>query len=537
MGQSSERGARRGALPHKITSMPPSRANSKLRNHFYNQLEEYSRKAIVYYCTMTRVKVAQPELSLAELASKVLNQCVQDRQTTRSQPIVAIVPPQEEAKIGDIAKPPQLPASIDATLSQAEHIFGYRVRTDHPRFFGFIPSPASDLSWLGEVLNSAYNTHAGSWFQSSGPSAVEKHLLSWLAKDVVGFPEAAGGVFVSGGSMANLTALMLARDQKLAFEDRSRAVAYTCDQTHSSLAKGLGILGFDSSQVRKVPSDEKMRIDTSQLRQAIDEDKASGKIPFVIVGNAGTTNTGSVDPFTELASIAKEENMWLHADGAYGASALLCQPRRHLLHGVEHCDSISWDAHKWLFQTYGCGMVLVRDRKLLTQSFGTTAEYTQDATETAESFPNFWNYGPELTRPARAMKLWFSFQLLGLDAISDAINQGFLLAEAAQSTLDRLPDWEILSPAQLGITCFRFNPTRSNRSGVIPDLDELNKKISQVAIERNIAAPLTTRIRGVLVLRMCSIHPELTEEEMVKVVERLDGVAQELMSDENSKRV
>lgn len=462
---------------------------------------------------------------LAELASKVVDQCVQTRQTTHSQPIISVIPPQSTKEIENLAQPSALPASIDDTLSNAARIFGFRVRMDHPRFFGFIPSPASDLSWLGEVLNSAYNTHAGSWFQSSGPSAVEKHLLAWLARDVLGFPESAGGCFVSGGSMANLSALMLARDQKLAFEDRHRAVAYTSDQTHSSLAKGLGILGFHPSQVRKVPCDEGLRIDVSMLQSAIDEDKASGKVPFLIVGNAGTTNTGSVDPFVKLAVIAKEQNMWLHADGAYGASALLCRPRRHVLQGMELCDSVSWDAHKWLFQTYGCGMILVRDRAMLTQSFGTSAEYTQDAAEAAESLPNFWNYGPELTRPARAMKLWFTIQLLGLDEISRAIDHGFGLAEGAQAALELLPDWEVVSPAQMGIICFRFKP--SDTEGV--NLDELNREISQEAIQRNVAAPLTTKLHGSLVMRMCSIHPELTATEMRDIIHSLDGIAQSLI--------
>lgn len=463
----------------------------------------------------------QPTQNLAKLAADVLDQCIKERQTIGSQAILSVLSPENEKQIGSLAKPPPLPAPINDTLSKAATIFGYRVRMDHPRFFGFIPSPASDLSWLGEILSSAYNTHAGSWFQSSGPSAVEKHLLSWLATDMVGFTDSAGGCFVSGGSMANLSALMLARDQKLAFEDRHRAVAYTSDQTHSSLAKGLGILGFHPSQIRKIPCEDGLRIDTSILRSAIEEDTLSGKLPFLVVGNAGTTNTGSVDPFVELAAIARERNLWLHADGAYGASALLCEPRRHILEGIDLCDSISWDAHKWLFQMYGCGMVLVRDRTMLTKSFGTSAEYTQDAAEAAESLPNFWNYGPELTRPARAMKLWFSMQLLGLKAISDAINHGFALAEVVQSSLECLPNWEIISPAQMGIICFRFKPSEPS----VTDLDELNRNISQAAIEKNLAAPLTTQLHGALVLRICSIHPSLSETDMRDIICQLDDIA------------
>ncbi|PTB35047.1 hypothetical protein M441DRAFT_52489 [Trichoderma asperellum CBS 433.97] len=320
--------------------------------------------------------------------------------------------------------------------------------------------------------------------------------------------------------MANLSALMLARDLKLLLEERSKAVAYTSSQTHSSLAKGLGILGFHPSQIRKVTCDDSMRIGTALLRSAIEQDKALGKTPFLIVGKAGTTNTSTVDLFIELAAIAREQNLWLHADGAYGASALLCQSRRAILCGIELCDCLSWDAHKWLFQTYGCGMVLVRHRQFLTESFGTTAEYTQDAAETGESLPNFWSYGPELTRPARAMKLWFSFQLLGLNTIDIAINRGFELAETAQSSLEGLKDWEILSPAQMGIILFPFHPH-------VPaaNLDEVNMRISQSAIENNLAATLTTRVRGVLVLRIYSIHPNLSDDEMLAIINGLDQLA------------
>ena len=304
---------------------------------------------------------------------------------------------------------------MDTVLHVAREIFHRRLRNDHPRFFGFIPSPASDFSWLGEVLNSAYNTHAGSWLQSSGPSAVEKSLVQWMAGDVVGFPESAGGLFVSGGSMANLSALMVARDQRLAFEDRPKAVVYMSEQTHSSVDKGLRILGFHDSQTRKIPCDSRFRMDVSLLKPTIVADRAAGKIPFLIVANCGTTNTGSVDLIDELSAITRSEGLWLHADGAYGASLLLCKPRRNLLRGAELCDSLSWDAHKWLFQTFGCGMVLGRDRRQLVEGFRVGGEYIVDAIEGGETFPNFWSYGPVLTRPARAMKLWFSFQLLGLE--------------------------------------------------------------------------------------------------------------------------
>ena len=465
------------------------------------------------------------EESLSSAAQKVLTQCLKTRATTEAQKIISMAPLHAQKKLETFARPHEKPLPVSDILAEAEEIFEYRTRCDHPRFFGFIPGPGSDSSWLGEVLNTAYNTHAGSWLQSSGPTTIERTLLSWMAQDLIGFPSTGGGCFVSGGSMANLSAMITARDQRLTFEQRAAAVIYTSEQTHSSVGKGIRIIGFHESQLRKIPCDEGFRMDTAALQRVIREDKAAGKIPFLLVGNAGATNTGSVDPFEELAEIAKSEGMWLHADGAYGASAVLSTSRRHVLNGLKHCDSVSWDGHKWLFQTYGCGMILLRDRRELLKTFTTSAEYIQDAIEMDDTQPNMWNYTPELTRPSRAMKLWFSLRAQGLDKIDQDVTHAFKLAEAAQAALEKSPNWEILSPAQMAIICFRFRP-----AGVPEDqLDELNKKISLIAIENNLCAPLTTRLRGVLVLRICSINPDLTEKQMEDIVTGLQEIGESLL--------
>jgi L-2,4-diaminobutyrate decarboxylase len=475
--------------------------------------------------TNTQIKMLRGTRDLTETAQTLLKHCIDTRQTINEQPIVKVIQPNVEANLEKLARPSLQPVPLESVLCNANEIFDYRVRMDHPRFFGFIPSPASDLSWLGDMLNTAYNTHAGSWYQSSGPSTIEKSLITWLAQDVVGFPDSAGGCFVSGGSMANLTALMVARDQKLAFDERTKAVIYISEQTHSSVAKGLRILGFHDTQIRKISCDQRFRLRVDVLQDTIEADRKTGKKPFLVIANCGTTNTGTIDPLEELAEIARREDLWFHADGAYGATAALAKGRKSILQGLELCDSLSWDAHKWLFQTYGCGMVLLRDRKLLVQSFGTSAEYIQDAAEGAEMYPNFWNYSAELTRPARAMKLWFSLQMLGLDAIGAAIERGFSLAEVAGSALKQLQDWQILSPAQMGIICFRYAPPHHSPEG----LDDLNRMVSKKAIEENLAAPLTTKLCGTVCLRICSIHPDLKNDEMMDIIHGLDRIARDLI--------
>ena len=268
---------------------------------------------------------------------------------------------------------------------------------DHPRFYGFIPSPASPLSFVGDMLTTGFNAHSGSWMQSSGPAAIEQGLIAWLAQRA-GLPDSAGGLFVSGGSMANLTGLMLARDRMLPLEDRRRGVIYLSSQTHSSIAKGLGVLGFLPDQICKIGVDPERRLDVAALAEAITADQAIGRLPFAVVASCGTTNTGSIDDLHAVADLAARERLWLHVDGAYGASVALSGHHRSLIDGLGRADSLSWDAHKWLFQTYGCGMVLVRDRTHLPESFATSAEYLQDATA-GDDTPNFWDYGIELPAP------------------------------------------------------------------------------------------------------------------------------------------
>ncbi|MCJ1238640.1 hypothetical protein MMC14_006631 [Varicellaria rhodocarpa] len=200
-------------------------------------------------------------------------------------------------------------------VEQSFNIFSHRMRMDHPRSLCFIPSPVSPVSWLGDVLMSSFNTLPASWFQASGPCAIEDSLIRWLALQT-GMPSSAGGLFVSGGSMANLTALMLACDRILQYDERVKGVAYVSDQTHSSVARGLRVLGFLDSQIHKVQSDGQFRMNVKVLKEAIIADRNAGLVPFAVVASCGTTNIGSIDPLHAIADIAHEQGLWIHVDGA-----------------------------------------------------------------------------------------------------------------------------------------------------------------------------------------------------------------------------
>lgn len=392
----------------------------------------------------------------------------------------------------------------------------------HPRFFAFVPSPATPISWLADIMTYSYNPHAGSWLQSSSASCIEQEVIKWLCQQA-GYPESAGGLFVSGGSMSNLTALITARNVKLTEDEYSYGVAYLSGQTHSCVARGLRIMGLRTNQIKYIPTDENYCMDITILKQEILRDQAAGKKPFVVIATAGTTNTGSIDPLKEIADLCEKYDMWLHVDGAYGASVLVSSKYRYMLDGISRADSITWDAHKWLFQTYGCSMLLMKNEQYLLQCFSTHPEYLKDAVVENDQ-TNYWDWGPELTRPARSLKLWFTIQTLGTEKIGEMVEHGIQSAEWVEKELQKYQDWEIITSAQLAIINFRYAPNNFT----VNQINLINEKISQKMIDSGFACILTTKLNGLTVLRICAIHPDTSEDDIQKTVGLLVDYANEL---------
>lgn len=403
-------------------------------------------------------------------------------------------------------------------------LYSHTILAQHPRSFSCIPSTASMLSWMGDVMSNAYNLHASCQVNGPAPYLVEKKLIRWMC-DLAGYPKEAGGLFVSGGSIANLTALTAARDAKLTYEQRSKAVVYVSDQTHSSVTKGLLIIGFCKEQIRILPSDSAFRLDMNTLETAVEQDLKQGKKPFAVIASAGTTNTGSVDPLKKISKLCQKYGLWMHVDGAFGASALLSQTCRKDLEGIEASDSISWDAHKWLLQTYGCSMVLVRDQSTLIHSFSAHPEYLKDA-ESSEGSIEFWDLGPELTRPARSLKLWLTLQTIGTEKLEEIIDHGCAMAQLAEKSVAEKPDWEIISHAHFGIVNFRCVPDLHMSES---QLAILNQEIAKTLTDSGFAQIYTTELNGKKVLRMCTIHPETTEKDILDTIERLEEIKKNIL--------
>jgi glutamate/tyrosine decarboxylase-like PLP-dependent enzyme len=414
---------------------------------------------------------------------------------------------------------PQNSSSIFDIFELLSIVFDNISDLTHPRFFAFVPSPGNQVGSWADYLVSELNVFAGSWLEASGPAMIEEVVIDWF-KQEIGLPKQSGGLFLSGGSIANLTALVTARTNKLG-DNWFKGTVYFSNQTHSSIKRALKIIGFPSQQIRIIPIDKDYQISIADLEQAIVNDKKNGLVPFCIIGNAGTTNTGSIDPLDKLSQICQQHNIWLHVDGAYGLPAMFVDKTQ--FKGIEKADSISCDPHKWLFQNYSCAFLLVANQQTLLQTFSLNPEYLQDASA-SEGQLNFWDLGPELTRPFRALKLWMSIKAFGFSQFQKAIDHGCHLAQIFEQLVTATPDWEVITPAKNGICCFRFAP-----SGKTPvELDNLNHHIVHQMTSKGRSGILSTMLNGQIVLRICSINPRTTSDDMQLAMEELIACSKEI---------
>jgi glutamate/tyrosine decarboxylase-like PLP-dependent enzyme len=391
---------------------------------------------------------------------------------------------------------------LEAMRTLTEVALTHMQHGDHPRFFARVPGPSSFAGVLGEWLGTGFNAIAASWGGGSGPATVELVAVDWL-REALGLPEGTEGVLVSGGSMANITAIAAARAHA------GPGVAYLSDQTHSSIGRGLSALGFAPTDIHALQSDENLRLPVSDLQSAIVEDRRQGRQPRFVIATAGTTNTGAVDPLPELADLCAQEGLWLHVDGAYGAPAALCARGREVLAGLEHVDSLVLDPHKWLFQPYDVGCLFVRPG-VLSAAFRMDPEYLVDVMASRGEV-DMRNRTLELTRRSRALKLWLTFRTYGTTAIAAAIERGIELAEIAQQLIADDDRFTLVTPAQLGIVTF-----------ALAGADQAAHRTAAARLAQDgYAAVTATTLKDTPVLRLCTINPQTTEADLRGTLERL----------------
>lgn len=407
----------------------------------------------------------------------------------------------------------------------------------HPRFFGYVASPATAPGAFADLLASTLNSNVTSW--RSGPAAteIERTVISWLAS-LIGYGSAAQpahGLLTSGGSMANLTALLIAHRDKSGADVAANGLwnaapmtIYASDQIHMSIPKAADILGIGRAQVRLIPSDNSFRIDVDLLRRKIAEDIGNGLKPFCVVGSAGTVNTGAVDPLDAIAEVAREFNLWFHIDGAYGALAALDETKRPLFQGLERADSISLDPHKWLYVPIDSGCLLFRDEARAQAAFSFAgADYIKVHEQNADEAFAFWNYGPELSRRFRALKIWLTLRYYGAKRIARTISEDNAVAAYFGAQVEAAPDFELLAKPALSICCFRYVPeTLGKPTDAV--LDQLNTDIMNFVQRGGRAYLSSATIQGRFALRACITNFRTSRADIDETIQIVRDAAREI---------
>lgn len=389
-------------------------------------------------------------------------------------------------KIGDKAalfqEPlPREPQPFEDVLAFVrQHVLPFPMGNSHPRFFGFINATPDPLGVFSDFLAASMNPNC--WGGDHAGIHVESAVVRWLA-EIVGFPTTADGILVSGGSMANFTALATARRARFPGDVREEGmsgskplVMYASDQVHACVDKAADLLGIGMRHLRKIPTDSLFRVDVAALRAAIAADRKAGLQPAIVVGSAGTVNTGAIDPLDELADLCRSEDLWFHVDGAYGAMATISPKLRPLFKGIERADSVAMDPHKWLYVPYDAGATLVRQAGRMGATFRRFPEYL--ASDAESPFPGpvwFAERGVELSRGFKALKVWVGLKTHGAGAYAEMIERDCALASFLCAEVDRRADLERLADSPLSIANFRYRPPWDAADDAV--LDRVNRRI------------------------------------------------------------
>jgi glutamate/tyrosine decarboxylase-like PLP-dependent enzyme len=436
---------------------------------------------------------------------------------SRTRPVWQRMPDEKRAELR--APLPRHPAPMDAIYDDFQRlVLPYSSANEHPRMMGWVNGGGSPAGFLAELLTGIFNVNCGG--RDHAAIEMERQVIAWAA-EMVGMPPATTGVLLAGSSMANMVAVLVARRAALGAGVRTAGLqaaplaAYASAAAHGCIPRALDMAGIGSDALRLIPADAAHRMDTAALRAAIAADRAAGLHPFLVVGTAGTVDTGAIDDLTTIAAIARAEKIWFHVDGAFGATAALSPRFRPLLAGVEEADSLAFDFHKWAQVPYDAGCVLVRDPTLHIETFAQSLAYlTQEVRGLAGNPPWPRDLGPDLSREFRALKIWMTVRAYGADGLARVVDSGCDIATHLAARIAREPSLELLAPVTLNIVCFRVKEGAA-------DLDTLNRDLVADLQEAGIAAPSTTTINGVLAIRAALFNHRTTAADADALI---DGV-------------
>ena len=480
---------------------------------------------------MTQEETLDPQdwAALRALGHRALDDAMDYMESLRDRPAWEHAPARVKAHFD--GPPPSAPQPIeDIYREYVEYVQPYQLGNSHPRFWGWVLGSGTPMGVIAEMLAAATDSVSGIYSYVSN-NYVELQVLDWC-KGMLGYPLSAGGLLTSGCSASNLIALSVARNARAGFDVRGEGLAgrrltvYCSAEAHSSLTKAVELLGMGTSSLRRVPTDDLLRIDIAALVEMVARDREDGMLPICVVGVAGTTNTGSIDDLPALADFGAREGLWFHVDGAFGAWAAIAPESRHLVAGMERADSLAFDLHKWMNLTYPVGCVLVRDAEAQLRTFSLTPSYLAHGEGerglTGVDVPWLSDYGFELSRGFHALKVWMALKEHGADKFGRVIQQNIDQARYLAGLVAATPELEQALPAALNIVCFRY--VRASLDDVA--LDDLNTRIEIELQERGIAVPSVSTVGGRKYLHVAVANHRSRREDfdlLVREVVRLGG--------------
>lgn len=433
---------------------------------------------------------------------------------------------------------------IDQLIADCRTVMSHSRHNGHPRFFGYVASPSTPIGAYADLIASALNSNVTCWRSAPAATEIERLVVRWLGS-LIGYDEDAKGLLTSGGSMANMIALLVASRRKTGVETARKGLwntsspltLYASQEVHMSIPKAADILGFGRDQVRTVSCDDWMRMSVKALEAQIEKDIRDGFTPFCVVASAGTVGTGAIDPLAEIADVARKFDLWFHVDGAYGAPAAVDTRKRQLFSGMERADSVSLDPHKWLYVPVDAGSLLFRDETAAMAAFGVTdADYIQTHGLSDQAAFAFWDYGVELSRRFRALKVWLTLRYYGVRRIKEAIIEDIALAEYLANRINEAGDFELLAPVELSICCFRYLPAHIKARLAVADevqrtfleheLDTVNERIMSTVQKGGKAYLSNATVRGRFALRACITNFRTTRADIDETLDVVRQVAQ-----------